>query len=305
MDILYFTNLENKRYPFREIKKALENLGHKVEVVNDNDFDMEELIKKANKADLFLFHHGGIRTDSDIECKLSLARLQTILQAIRPIKVLWFLDKGWLLNDEILEQIIPLTNFTFGNDETWVRRHKYPNVFPLHCGTGERKGGRKKKEYECDIAFIGDTYGIRQLWANTLRQQFGRRFKVFNDVFDEDFNSVCKSAKAIVFPRFPADDFFWPDTIYKVMAAGGLVIYPRLEGLKQEFENKKHYLTYFSMKELVGLLNEILRPEADKLRKKIAEEGKKRVKKFTYEERLKTLFSKIYENKKNNRGDGV
>ena len=118
---------------------------------------------------------------------------------------------------------------------------------------------------------------------------------MFNGVWGNDFYDVCQTAKIIVAPQFPEDDFYWSDRIYRVLGAGGFLIHPRLYGLKQEnFENKKHYITYHTWNELVFHLEHFLKPEYDKERRKIAQQGKEFVlKHFTYNQRLKEIFKKI------------
>lgn len=295
MRILYFTNLKYLKHLSKDIEEALKKLGHNVLTINDQDFKMDELITNANICDMFLFHQGGVSTDNEYEFRLSLARLHTILQSIKTKKTLWFVDKVWGSSDLMMESIVSMVDWAFINDDTWVRRHKYPNVSTLHCGVGKKRPlGKFNKELECDIAFIGKVYGTRTVFVENLRQQFGRRFKVFQGVHDKEFDDLCQSVKIIVSPNFPMDDFYWSNRIYKILGCGGFLIHPRLFGLKEEgFIEGKHYVGYKSWNELLFHLDHFLKPENHNELNSIAQNGRDFVhKNFNYIKRLKELLSK-------------
>ena len=98
--ILYFTNPTEPSYGFtKDIESSLKKLGHKVETINDRDFDIELLLNKAKDSDLFLFHQGGVYTDSEINYSMSIERLKQILSGIQCKKVCWFFEKALFLND--------------------------------------------------------------------------------------------------------------------------------------------------------------------------------------------------------------
>jgi hypothetical protein len=291
MNILYFTNTEDLRYGFtKDIESSLEKLKHEVEVVNDRDFDIKELLEKVKKVDLFLFHQGGIYTDSTINYQVSLERLKQILTAIKCKKVCWFMDKVWFLNDQTMEDIIPLTDFVFLNDESWARRHKYKNVFGLHSGVGTVLEGKPRKEYTCDVAFYGEVHGFRKPFLEMLKKNFGGRFKVFSNVFGQDLADLITSAKMIFVPVQPNDEFYWDNRIYQILGHGGLAIYPRLYGLQEEgFISGKHYVGY----KMAHELKQIILDASKNDNTKIKEEGKQFIQQFNYDNRVQELLCKI------------
>ncbi len=291
MKICYFNNLDDPKYGFtKDIESSLIKMGHKVETINDRDFNIQDLMAKVNDFDLFFFHQGGIYTDNEVNYGISLERLKQILSGIKIKKVCWFFDKGWFLNDRTLEEIIPLTDYVFLNDGNWARRHKYENVFELHCGVGEVFKGKPRKEYQHDIIFYGEIYGFKKPFIEMLKEQFGGRFKVFNNVFGQDLADLIASAKMIFVPVQPNEDFYWDNRIYQVLGHGGLIIYPKLYGLEEEgFISGKHYLGYKRAHELKQIIQDNIKTPNIQ----IAEEGQKFVEKFSYENRLKELWKII------------
>ena len=279
-----------------DIKFSLEKMGHKVVFINDENFDTKDVIKRGNECDLFFFRTGGIVADSMLNFQLSLTTLQAILNNIKCKKVFWFDDKVWGLNEGLMSEIIPLVDYGFLNDDTWIRRHKYPNVFPLHSGFSERYNylGNYQKEYDVDIALIGNIYGARRVLVEKLKNIFGDKFKIYNDVFGRNFYNLCESAKIIVSPNFPFDDFYWSDRPYSVLGARGFLLHPRLEGLKTHLQDGKHFVSYGSFEELVERIKFWLDPKHSEERSSVAQNGRNCVlQKHTYSNRLKELLEII------------
>jgi len=276
MKIIYYNSNEQID---KDIITALKQLKHKVIPVTSLDF---------KEADLFLFRNTIIPTNDFIKFFNGLADLRSLLSKMKCKKALWFTNKVMGLGRDFLEQIIPLVDKTFLNDDTWIRRHDY-DITPLHLGAGELKEGEYNKKYDCDIAYNGLIYPPMTNWINTLKRIYGSRFKLFN-VSGKDFADLCASAKIIITHRFPFDDFYWNDQIYKTLAVGGFMIHPRLYSM--DLKDREHYISYDTITELIDAIDWFLKypPERDS----IASEGMREVKKnFTYKERLKQLLSKL------------
>ena len=290
MKIIYWYNQEDPKYGFtKDIESSLKK-KHKVESINDREFDIEELVKKCKKADLLLFHQGGIHMENEINYSVSLERLKQILQAVKCKKVCWFLEKVWFLNNETMEQIIPFADYIFLNDGTWARRHNYENVFALHSGAGKSFKGKPQDKYKCDIAFYGMVHGFRKPFINMLKDRYGRRFKVFNFAYGPELADLIASSKLIFSPIQPNDEFYWDNRIYEVLNYGGTLVHPKLYGLEEEgFIFGKHYLGYKTVNDLIETIDKALEEGTGD----IAETGRKFVQKYTWDNRIKTLMDKI------------
>lgn len=291
MKILYFTTNDPKYGFTKEIESSLKTLGHTVETINDQEFDIHKLVEKVNGFDMFLFHQGGIYTDSEINYTISLERLKQLLQVIKCKKVCWFLDKGWFLNNRTLEEIIPLTDYTFLNDGNWARRHKYENVYELHAGAPKPLKGKPREEYKCEIAYYGEIHGFRKPFIDLLKKTYGKEFKIFNNVYGQDLADLITSAKMVFTPVQPNEDFYWCNRIYEILAHGGIAVYPKLEGLKEEgFVSEKHYFGYKRPGELIEIINDVIDGKKT--------DGQEFVKQFSYKNRLKELLSICQTNQK-------
>ncbi len=247
------------------ISGALSKLGHQVYEFDVMKGNADELIKQANKSDYFLFHNGGIETAEELGFFMGLNGFMAILSQIKCKKVMWFVDKVIAMGGVMVERTIPQVDYAFLNDETWIRRHKYPNAFGLHLGTADRPLGKYNKDFECEIAYVGRVYGDRFEMMSVLKKRYGGKFRVFEDIWGKDFDDLCQTAKIIISPRFPMDDFCWNSQIYDVLGTGGFSIHPRLYGLKEEgIEDGVHYVGYTIFTEAVAEI------EADSLENRFA-----------------------------------
>jgi len=182
----------------------------------------------------------------------------------------------------------------FVNDDTWLRRFESDKIFPLHLGCSDKfEKGKFDPELECDIAFIGSLYGERLKMYEELKNRFGERFKLFDDQYGKNFYNLCKSAKVIVAPQFPFDDFFWSDRIYKVLSGGGVLVHPRTYGLEEEgFKEGYHYFTYYGEPELFTTISMLLKDNL--IRKGLSKMGQEFVMdNFKYSDRIKEIIKKF------------
>ena len=279
-----------------DIKFSLEKMGHKVVFINDEKFDTKDVIKRGNECDLFFFRTGGVITDNMLNFQLSLTTLQAILSNLKCKKVFWFSSKVWGISEALMEAIIPMVDYGFLNDDTWIRRHRYTNIFPLHEAAPEQNSqlGNYRKEFDNDIVLVGNIYGMGKLLVDNLKAAYGDKFKIYNDVFGRNFYDLCESTKIIISPNFPFDDFYWSDRPYRVLLARGFLLHPRLEELKHELYDGEHFVSYGSWEELVDLINFWLKPENNRERTKIAQLGRNHVwKKYTYSKRLQGMLDII------------
>ncbi|HDY66394.1 MAG TPA: glycosyltransferase family 1 protein [Candidatus Scalindua sp.] len=302
MKIVYFGKFKNNKYSELEekpISEALKKMGHTVYELDVMEAKMEDLIEKANQSDMLLFHDGGLplglEEQDELSFYMTLNGLMMLLSKMTCLKVMWLFDRVVGVGEILASRILPTIDCGFFNDDTWVRRHKYPNAYGLHPGTTERPLGQYRKDLACDIAFIGRVYGGRVEVIEGLKKQYGKRFRIFEDIWGKDFDDLCQSAKVIFQPKWLMNDFLWTDQIYHALSAGAFLIHPRLHGLQEEgLDEGSHYVGYTIIEELVAGLEFFLKPENDEKRKQVANQGKSYVlENFTWEKRLEKMISVI------------
>jgi len=295
MKITYFAHLKNNKHREydEDILFSLEKMGHKVYQFDDREFDIEKMIKTANESDLFLFHKGATKEESDIEYQMSVERLKTILANIRCKKAFWYVDKVYGGREIWMNNIIPMVNVGFLVDETYIRRHNYTHLFSLKQAYGEYdiEEGEYNKKYECDIAVPATIYGARTYLVDALDKTYGDRFRVYTDVHGKDFKDLCASAKIIVSPKYPMDDFYWSARIYHVLGNGGFLIHPKLYGLQEHYKEGQDFIGYQDWMELKEKLDFFLNEEKTLIRDTVAYSGRERtLKEHTYSKRLEKLL---------------
>lgn len=288
MRIVYFANHNNRGSDDTEghIAHALQKLGH--EVIRVSEKSPQNI---PDSADWFLFHKGGIH-------------IQSALSRVKYKKVCWYFDKVW--NDRVfwMMQTIPRVDLMVMTDETWARQHPSPKIKIIRQGIGDEQGFKGQKDlerYQGQIAFLGSEYGERRLWIRELKRRYGeQKFKVYNTVFNKDLYDLCETIPIIVAPEYPSDEHYWSSRIYMVLGSGGFLIHPRLEGLKEEYEDGKHYVGYKGLDELFSQIDRYLADE--KARQRIKKEGyNKTISEFTYGLRCKALVAELVNHDDNSR----
>lgn len=301
MNIVYICDPTNERLPDKEIIYSLKKKG-KVKVLDVRRIDLKRSIKCVLNCDFVLFH-GEMGKFDRATYLFVLDRLRVLLEGTKAKKVLWLLDKIWGERFDLLLYFHDVVDYIFVSDETWAKRFASDKVFVLHPAASERKiAGKFRKEMACDIALFGEVTPERENELKFLRDKFGGRLKVFNNKFGKDLADLCKSAKVIISPRSPFDDFFWSDRIYKVLSYGGCCVHPRTYGLREQgFIDGTHYVDYYMEQELFVTIQVLLDKRSDKRRKKMGQDGRKFVmENHTYSQRIDEILTKIKQDENKN-----
>jgi len=303
LKIIYLGNFENPLSDSTEnhIKYAFEQLGHEVIAIDEEglrNFDKVEnaadradvKILNVKDPDIFLFHKGGAENPKGMELLIKL------LTYITCKKVCWYFDKVFPDREEYIDTVSEYSDYVFLTDDTFIRRHKYSNISCLRQGIGneDTSPGEYKEELKCDIAFTGNAYQGRENFARTLQTKYGKNFRMFNDKFNRDLYNLCASAKIIVAPEYPCDEFYWSSRFYLTLGSGGFLVHPDLYGLRTEFTEGKHFAGYKGHKELIETIDYFL--ERNEERESIRKQGYNYcISKATYKHRVEEMLKQIYE----------
>src|SRR3990167_2511051 len=294
MKIVYWGNVKNCPRPTQdmEILKGLKKHAE-VKFFDIKNFDMKKLIEEANNADLFLFH-AQIPSADEVTEMLMVEKIQVVLQTITCKKVLWFMEKVWMGKMNIIDRLLPYVDHAFFTDGTWVRRVK-EDVHALACAAPVKfLRGKYRPELACDIAYVGQLYGPRTREYEILKERFGDAIKFYDNKFGQDLADLCKSAKILLMPSFPFDDFYWSSRLYTYLSYGAFVIQRRTYGLREEgFVDGKHFFEYEKESDFMALIGSVLEKDAKAMRKGMARNAQKFVKQHTYEQRVKEMLDII------------
>lgn len=273
MKIIYSAKHGNKGSDDTEghISRSLEKLGHEVIRVREGD--------PVPQGDLLLFHKSA-----------------PDLKGFRGLKACWYFDKiAWNDRERWVRSVLPDVDLFFLTDGTWARENPDPKLRVLRQGIGDmdtRPGRPRRGVWKAQICLLGGVYGERYKWAVDLKKRYGEAFRVYGDVFNRDLYDLCETVPIILAPPYPSDDGYWSNRIYLTLGSGGFLIHPRLEGLREEYEDGYHYVGYSSHEELVKHIDHYLtRPEE---RDKIRENGRKKtLTEYNFTERCHLLLREI------------
>ncbi len=147
-----------------------------------------------------------------------------------------------------------------GHDASFERRGIRHHYLPAAVYGKECVEGSPRKEFECDVAFVG-TYHYLKDWpyrkqlVDFLKKTYGPRFKLFGDVianenpghkimvFGSDMADVFASAKVVVCDSINSPHY-WSNRIYETLGRGAFAIHPKIDGLEKEFEYGEHFVPY-------------------------------------------------------------
>lgn len=194
-----------------------------------------------------------------------------------------------------MADIIPLIDYGFLTDETWLKGHLASNLGVLRQGIGNEDNYVGKPDpgrFKGKVAFTGSQYQGREEFIINLKKAFGDDFQIYNSIFNRDLYDLCATIPVVVAPAFPSDDYYWSSRIYMALGSGGFLVHPRLEGLKREYIEGVHYAGYGDEFEMIEKIRHYL--AYPKEREKIRLAGYEHtINNFTYLHRCKDLMATL------------
>jgi hypothetical protein len=166
---------------------------------------------------------------------------------------------------------------------------RVPNAVVLRQGfpgpTNELRRGMARRQFRCNVAFIGSAYGPRKRWLSDLHAACGQ-VKNYESVRGDLLFDVCRSARIVIGPFWPTFSSYWSNRIYVVTGYGGCFATPTIEGMAAEgWEPFVNYLPCASLADL-----QAHRELPDVELRRIADAGQAHTfANFTYDARVKTL----------------
>lgn len=236
--IAFLGNFASPESTENMIKWGLEELGHGVVEIQENEATVEWIEEAIHSTDVFFW----VRTPGFL--KVSDARMQVILDNAEIPTVSIHLDKFWGIPDrEVMIGKTPFwkTKFVFTADgsaqEKFKERgvnhiHMRPAVSEVYCHTGVPRG-----TFLCDVVFVGareyhSEYPFRQQLIDFLERTYGDKFKLIQGIRGHELNDVYASAKiAIGDAIFAGVPNYWSDRVPETIGRGGFLLHPEVPGL--------------------------------------------------------------------------
>lgn len=272
-------------------------------------------LKSDSEAERGLLKKAG-ESKPDILIGLKLDRIGAgTLRAIRDMGVfaaLWYVD---CVDGKVPDWIVPLhreADIFFTTAKGMVSRYRevsdtpsywlyegaHLDAFPLRVS-----GGRPKRIYRSEVAFVGSIYYYDEHWrVVTRRARFLKkvserfRLKIWGPqgvrdakerwgahypavewpAYNGELVKVCEGADIVLGTNTTNSvECYFSNRTFITLASGGFHITRYVPGLETMFENRKHLVWYSTEEECFRLIDYYLgRP---RLRKKIALEGRKYV----------------------------
>lgn len=312
MKITFVGNFEVEYSSENHHKRSLEALGHTVVPLQEGKVSGEEILEVAKSSDLLVFvHTHGWETPGKPLGKV-LDELKTLgIPTVTYHLDLWFglQRQKDLEGDDFYKKIghfftVDKLMADWFNTNTEVKGHYLPaGVFHEECYIADT--GIYKPH---DVIFVGSK-GYHREWQ--YRPQLIDWLKAtYRDNFTHvggdgelpttrgrQLNQLYASSKVVVGDSLCINfdyPYYWSDRVYETMGRGGFLIMPRIKGLEEQFEDKKHLVFYDfgNFEQLKSLIDYYL--EHDDEREIIRKAGYEHVKaSHTYKHRWETILKEL------------
>lgn len=291
MKIYYFGKF-GKHHTERYIADALKAQGHSVYRSKIDLYrPLQNILNDINelKPDIFLM----------AKCYPHIYPLENLLKKIDMPKVTWlfdlFIDAPKNMNRTLNEPFFTLADKVFttdgGHDKEWAEAGI--NHTTLRQGIHKPEHILYEAEQDIDISFIGShSYDYRAILHRHLGKTYGNnyhRFGLNQEIRGLELNQLLARTKIVVGDSVPSPRY-WSNRLYEICGRGGFMIFPYVEGIKEEIPSLVTYewgnLEDLDKKIRYYLENE---DEREQIRRKCFEECGK----HTYDERVKQLIWNI------------
>ncbi|MHA1854059.1 MAG: glycosyltransferase family protein [Candidatus Heimdallarchaeaceae archaeon] len=256
-----------------ELCFTLEKLGNEVIKKDYLKDKPEEVIKSANESDIFIFNDCGVDMKQTDELNFLMGMTGTIalLKQITCKKVMIYSEKIVGIRDNFISRMAEFVDYIYLNDDNWVRRHSYSNIFPLHYGYTRMPEGEEREDYKCEVAIVGDVVKDMVDTIRYAKNQYGKELKVVDITSKKDMADLVASSKMIVVLKGINENFFWDRKVVDALSLGAFVICPRLHGLKEEgLKDGEHFAGYNNESEMLGTIDFFMKPESWEISENIA-----------------------------------
>jgi hypothetical protein len=290
--------------------KTLELMGHKVIRLQETDATSTEIFNSAKSSDLFLWiHTHGWKTPGPADMTTILGKIKN-----RGIPTMTYHLDLWLglkrekdlEEDSFYKEIehfftVDRLMSNWFNENTSVKGHYLP------AGVYAAEATYKPRTIKRDVIFVGskkyhEEWPYRKMLIEHLQKRYRNSFQHWGAdgrgiVRGESLNRIYATTKIVVgdtlCPNFNYPSY-WSDRVYETIGRGGFIIHPKIEGLDEEFEDKKHlvFYDYQDFDQLDSLINYYLKNDSERESIRIA--GHELVKeKYTYTNRWKTILKEV------------
>lgn len=303
--IAYVGNFSQRHCTEVHIARTLEQLGHSVTEIQEDERHYKNLPDFVKGHDLFLF----TRTWNNLVTLDHLAEFRKL--GIPSISYHLDLYVGLQREDGLDKDPFWKTDFVFSPDgdpnSAEVFGRKKINHYWMKPGVvrDECYLSNNYMDFRNDIIFVGGgaTYGhpewpYRKNLVTWLEKHYGRKYKKFGHpekiVRNEDLNSLYAESKITIGDSLCLGfnhEKYWSDRICETTGRGGFIIHPYIKGLEECYENEEEVVFYQfgNFKQLKEKIDYYLKNENEREAIRIA--GHERTKRdHTYHNRLTEML---------------
>lgn len=284
------------------------DIGKQVVRLQEDEVSSDDCIELAGRYDpeLFLYTRTwGLKDGQNAAFRVWEAmRRKGIPTATLSLDLYWGLNREQMIHDDPMFRTDVVFTADGGRQDDFKAagiNHVWlpPAVYGRDCFRGV-----ERPEYKCDVAFVGSyqnyhaEHPFRKQLVDTLKKVYGDRFKHWGDrrnIRGWELNEIYASAKIIIGDSINRPHYF-SDRLPETVGRGGFILFPRVEGLDECYEEGKHFIGYepCNMVYLIDKIDEWICKTHDADREQIKNDGMKWVEqRHTYAERAKSILQGV------------
>lgn len=263
MNITYVGNFRPSHSTENHIRRTLEDMGHTVTALQEDEMTTQHIWRVARWADLFLYTRTWRLMGNGLELLWGLEK-QGVPTASYHLDLYMGISRERQLGGDPFWS----TKYVFTPDGDPTSQQKFkelginhiymkPAVVKDECYLGERR-----RDMKHDVVFVG-SYTYHEEWQyrpqliDFLRATYCSGFRRYGNpagdqpdaltVREQSLNDLYASAKIVVGDSLCVGfkhEHYWSDRVYETLGRGGFLIHPYIKGMEEEFEDKKHLVFY-------------------------------------------------------------
>lgn len=250
MKIIYIGNYRPEWSTENHIAYSLEDLGHIVFRMQEDETELAHILEIQNDYDFILYTRTWDNCKGDRDYFLKNKKIPLVGFSLD----IWI---GLSRQPEVEKQLMFKSDYLFTADGGHQKEFKKMGINHIWLRPGiwdrECRFGMKQAEFETkDVCFVGSynyhhEHPFRKDLIDWLQYHYGAQFALYGSsgeiIRGLRLNDLYTTVPIVVGDSFDSP-YYWSDRLYETLGRGGFLLHPKTIGLDEELQDGVHYVAY-------------------------------------------------------------